>query len=280
MPSSIHNRTNADPDATIQAVSDPRVTLTSHSNFSKDSLIQSLNSNTNTSNHSYLESGDFFPDANSNINDIFRSMEGKDGHEDSSILGDDMSLSVATSADFSFCTQNTNAYHYPAQYNPQPLNKDLLDEPPTKLRTAQYNPQPLNKDLLDEPPTKLRTEDNPLRDANGTKGQVEQAEKNSQNNALKKKKRSTNNTNKQVPERMFSGVASGVGSVFNAAMCSVNSCLVPTNNSDKSENYFSACYRPYLDSMSEGDESASDNGIRGAKNGNGRNNSMYYTSRT
>ena len=77
-----------------------------------------------------------------------------------------MSLSVATSADFSFCTQNTNAYHYPAQYNPQPLNKDLLDEPPTKLRT----------------------EDSPLRDANGTKGQVEQAEKKSQNNTLKTKK--------------------------------------------------------------------------------------------
>jgi len=83
--------------------------------LSKDSLIQNLRTSTN----SYDDEGDIFPASKSLRNDIFRTTMDKENREESSsTIGDDMSLSVATSADFSFATQNTSDFHYPAQYNP------------------------------------------------------------------------------------------------------------------------------------------------------------------
>mmetsp|Transcript_6119 Transcript_6119/g.7114 ORF Transcript_6119/g.7114 Transcript_6119/m.7114 type:complete len:235 (+) Transcript_6119:50-754(+) len=228
-----------DPDATTEIGPNSDAIISSHSGHSIDSLFRSLNSA--ASNESYGETGDQFNDTKTNI---FRAKNDTDGLNDTSILEDDMSISVATSADFSFATQNTNREHYPVQYNPQPLNKDLLDDQPTVLR-----------------------------DTDETEGQVTQTESNSQSIKSKKKKRSNNNKSQRVSNQVFCGVASGVGTALNTAFSSLNSCLAPTdgtgNETPETRDYFSACYRPELDSMSEGDErdvDDSDNNVRGSKN--------------
>lgn len=238
MPASTYSQNNADPYATKEIVPDSNAIITSHSGHSIDSLFKSLNSD--TSKESYGENRDQF---NTNANEVFRAKNDKDGRYDSSNLGgDDLSLSVATSADFSFATQNTNRDHYPVQYKKQPLNKDLLDDEPTESRT----------------------EDNVVsRDTDETEGQVEQIERNSQGITSKKKKIYNNNKAKRVSNQLFCDVASGAGIAFNAALSSVNSCFVPTDSDDNNgtrnglpemRDYFSSCYRPELDSTNEGDE--------------------------
>lgn len=235
----MNRRSNADdPDATIQVVSDSKATQSSRSGVSKDSLIQSLNSS--GSNPSYLENGDYFPDSETNIDDVFRSKDDKEGREDSSILGDDMSLSVATSADFSFATQNTINNHYPAQY---------------------HAPQPLKQYLLDERPMEVGREDDTVREANETEGQKEQKQKKVRIHIFSKER--SNKKTPKIPDQMFCGVVSGVGNAINTAVSSVNSCFSPTYNYEKGKtgnktsemgDFFSPCYRANLDSTSEGDD--------------------------
>lgn len=218
---------NANPKATkSQALLEP-----SPSELSKDSLIQDLKSG-----NSYNNEGDIFPDSKSIgvNNDIFRNTVDKDTRDDScSIIGDDMSLSVATSADFSFATQTTENYHYPAQYNP--LQQKHHEEERTSQRVAAEV-------------------GGAVRDSEDKEGKENLPQKRSWRDRINRMNSSKNST-KGAENELFCGIGSAL-----------NRCFAPVNEEDEGmtknrasemRDFFSPCIRATLDNTVGGTEEKS-----------------------